>query len=353
MPLRAQLRVCTAGAFDAIRGKALEQKLLDWHDAKVAAAQDRHPLLRGCRAADCKGHVVVPRATLHQTTPIMGECSSCRRGYCCVCFAMPHPGRSCFAAARATEDWGHFLRAVAAAEGGAEGMQGTGHHRKVASLLLRLEQGKADREYTAKHCRRCPGCARLIEKLSGCDSMICGRDYHSDSGLGAGQGCGCSFKWSQLPEIKGEDDTAIRPPEALSAILDTTSSHLDVAAADARSAPKPFMCTHCTKPIEGTLFECVTCGDGSRLCWACLRMQLGGAPEGSAVATVGGEGSARTLPRHVEHLFAVVQPPHHVPRSSTSPTRGSRPTARSRSCATCRPRKRMKAESTCAWIGRG
>ena len=47
-------------------GKALEQKLLDWHDAKVAAAQDRHPLLRGCRAADCKGHVVVPRATLHQ-----------------------------------------------------------------------------------------------------------------------------------------------------------------------------------------------------------------------------------------------------------------------------------------------
>ena len=110
------------------------------------------------------------------------------------------------------------------------------------------------------------------------------------------------------------DDTSVRPPEALSSLLDTTSPHLDVARCDARTAPKPFTCAcpvpppfftaklpstarlpstalaqligravssarmrrcaHCVTPIYGTLFECVTCGDGSRLCWGCLRIQV-------------------------------------------------------------------------------
>lgn len=189
--------------------------------------------------------LTVRRAALRQAAPIMGECTSCRRGYCCACLALPHPGRSCAAAASAAEAWAQvhalprsphdltaislpifprspisrlistdlveecaqFLRAVAAAEGGDTAAEGGGECggesggglKDVAALLLRLEHSKADREYTSKHCRRCPGCARLIEKLSGCDAMVCGRDYH---GEGGGQGCGRTFAWSELPEIQ-------------------------------------------------------------------------------------------------------------------------------------------------------
>ena len=40
-----------------------------------------------------------------------------------------------------------------------------------------MEQWKED------HCKCCPNCGRVIEKLDGCDHMHCGQDAHRAAGV--------------------------------------------------------------------------------------------------------------------------------------------------------------------------
>ena len=52
----------------------------------------------------------------------------------------------------------------------------------------------ADENYKAQNCRLCPHCRRVVQQLSGCDLMVCGRNYH---GGDQQSGCGQGFRWSQ------------------------------------------------------------------------------------------------------------------------------------------------------------
>ena len=65
-----------------------------------------------------------------------------------------------------------------------------------------------------KHCRRCPYCTRVVEKLDGCDLILCGGNYH---GGNQQRGCGKQFVWgagqpnSALPyeaDLRGAADYA-------------------------------------------------------------------------------------------------------------------------------------------------
>ena len=61
-------------------------------------------------------------------------------------------------------------------------------------LRHRYEGLMADENYKAQNCRLCPHCQRVVEHLDGCNSMICGRNYH---GGDQQSGCGRRFNWSQ------------------------------------------------------------------------------------------------------------------------------------------------------------
>lgn len=148
------------------RAKGVEARMLDWHDLRTGQTQSEHPLLRACRAADCQGHIPLPRQAWREGTPVRGECSHCKREYCCQCLSPPHPGRSCAAAEAAAEAWMGFLRSAALKEAGGEGEgQGGNLIEGASSLLLKMEQMVADREYLSRQCKRCPKCRRVIEKV--------------------------------------------------------------------------------------------------------------------------------------------------------------------------------------------
>jgi hypothetical protein len=49
-------------------------------------------------------------------------------------------------------------------------------------------------EYKVQHCRLCPSCKRVVERLQDCDTMICGKDAH---GANLQSGCGTKFDWTQ------------------------------------------------------------------------------------------------------------------------------------------------------------
>lgn len=64
----------------------------------------------------------------------------------------------------------------------------------VREGMQRHAELEADEKWKEKKCRECPNCARPVQKLDGCDSMVCGTDAH---GGNQQPGCGTSFQWSQ------------------------------------------------------------------------------------------------------------------------------------------------------------
>jgi len=52
----------------------------------------------------------------------------------------------------------------------------------------------ADENYKASRCRRCPNCNRVIERIDGCDTMVCGQNAH---GGNLQNGCGHGFNWNE------------------------------------------------------------------------------------------------------------------------------------------------------------
>lgn len=61
-------------------------------------------------------------------------------------------------------------------------------------LRRRSEELIRDEQYKAQHCRLCPSCNRVVQRLEGCDKMICGQDAH---GGNVQSGCGTKFNWHQ------------------------------------------------------------------------------------------------------------------------------------------------------------
>ena len=114
-------------------------------------------------------------------------------------------------------------------------------------------------KWKAQNCRTCPHCRRVIQRLSGCDHMVCGAD--AESGRRTQNGCGRKFNWSAAPVYKA------------SAVLE----HYKSLAADGIDAKRlteghvlaegaPVLCDSCGVEVVGVLHRCLNC--------ACVHMCL-------------------------------------------------------------------------------
>ena len=61
-------------------------------------------------------------------------------------------------------------------------------------LRRRYDELIRDEQYKVQNCRMCPSCKRVVQRLEGCDTMVCGRDAH---GGNIQSGCGKSFNWTK------------------------------------------------------------------------------------------------------------------------------------------------------------
>ena len=293
---------------------------------RTGAVQDSNPLLASCRAPDCHGRIPLPRAALLANAAETAECNVCRRSYCACCLEAPHPMRSCAAAKLIEREWEAFLRNVAG-DGAGEGADNSEIARTLAQRLVVKDAQQASNAYFARNCKKCPFCSKLVERIEGCDSMVCGRDYHGDKQLG---GCGGYFDWSMQPSLQPDD---IEPADTIGEQLNFTMPNYDLRFASATAVPTQARCDQCYKQIVGTRFDCVRCAsyDPQRqamthpsLCWKCMKTNL--SADTAEAATVAdatwaadahwrqpyddrdGMDTRRKAPAHVEHLFQVVQP---------------------------------------------
>merc|ERR1740123_539272 len=123
-----------------------------------------------------------------------------------------------------------------------------GQRRALEDAMTRHAELHRDEAWKAANCRVCPRCLRPVQKIEGCDSMVCGGDAH---GGNIQPGCGHRFSWQVAQPYRAMLESRPLPP-------------LDVAEVRLRGAGlvHPFCrCRLCDNEISGPRFRCIHCPD--------------------------------------------------------------------------------------------
>ncbi|KAF2813769.1 uncharacterized protein BDZ99DRAFT_459524 [Mytilinidion resinicola] len=134
------------------------------------------------------------------------------------------------------------------------------HEEDRAAALRAFETLQQDEQYKARSARMCPHCGRVVEKITGCDTMTCGQDAH---GGNVQSGCGRGFTWTSAPMYRA-------------AAVNTPTIEAFVAQAPQQAGTQGFRheyarCDNCgSEEIVGLKFECLNC-PAYDLCGKCER----------------------------------------------------------------------------------
>jgi hypothetical protein len=119
--------------------------------------------------------------------------------------------------------------------------------KKILDAMNKAEQ--ADENYKAANCMHCPKCSKIFTRVDGCDSMICGRNYH---GGDQQDGCGHSFNIKNAPRYKAK---AIRDRKTDLKMLSKPKAETKHEIIDGVD----LTCDACSESIIGPRFECIHC----------------------------------------------------------------------------------------------
>ena len=203
------------------------------------------------------------------------DCPKCLMAFCTLCKRPYHYRCSCDEVMTITKQWLEwqqhgrepYLQQMAAEDSSYQAALDVFNSRRTAHVqeVHTAEQNwgllVADENYKASRCRRCPHCNRVIERIDGCDTMVCGQNAH---GGNIQNGCGQGFDWNEALFYNadiGEKRTIIPfqevpPPEITRVehqIMDGT----------------PIACDICAATIRGPLAMCINCPSFS----CCIRCQ--------------------------------------------------------------------------------
>jgi len=122
----------------------------------------------------------------------------------------------------------------------------------LQEAAARHRELEADEMWKAKQCRLCPKCKRPVQKIDGCDAMLCGANFH---GGNKQPGCGEKFNWASAAPYKPllESESKEPPPQ--------------VTAEEARCRGRDVLhafvdcslCGSAGRGISGPRFRCLHC----------------------------------------------------------------------------------------------
>ena len=158
---------------------------------------------------------------------------------------------------------------------------------RTRGALQRFDELKQMELWKQKHCRHCPKCKRVVEKLSGCDHMVCGSDVHK--GGNEQRGCGRQFSWASAPRYEADlrsaasDDGGGAAEGRAEGEGEGEAGRERRLQRDAREVHilvlgVPVQCDGCGEAIVGPRLQCVQCEGAVELCIACVGKVSGNWP---------------------------------------------------------------------------
>ena len=201
--------------------------------------------LVGCPSPDCSNFVVVDSVSGNR---VKIHCDRCHFEFCSRCKARYHYGITCdqrVVVEMRWEDW-----KINGSRDYDEAVTAEAREKRRRDFEIRIEEFKKDERWKEKKLRLCPKCSRPIEKVDGCDSMVCGRNYH---GGDAQDGCGQEFNWNDARPYKAVIDLSVFQKVNLDTIDDD-----DIRGAK-RTHAEYLACDSCHSKITGLRFQCINC----------------------------------------------------------------------------------------------
>ncbi|CAM2721844.1 unnamed protein product [Rotaria socialis] len=186
-------------------------------------------------------------------------CPPCNKEFCSLCNQQYHYRTTCDQLPQITQRWffwcqterNRYLTMRAeqdtayAAQLADFNRKNTENENRNRDLRRRYEELMHDEKYKQENCRLCPSCKRVVQRLEGCDSMICGQDAH---GGNVQSGCGAKFNWAQAQQY-----AAAATNQPRQTIVDLPKPENPVVHHDG------VKCDHCQNDVIGIRFDCVHC----------------------------------------------------------------------------------------------
>ena len=320
-----------------------------WTSEKVAAvylsAERARQGAVQCIGRNCPAYYVPPVPHAEHPQRLQCTVASCGASFCSACRHPFHYRSSCAEALRLSARWVRFLQAelpaflqsamLVDAERWAPVLKAYTQSKSsldeaARDALSRFDELRKMELWKEKHCKRCPSCRRVVEKLEGCDMMMCGDDVH---GGNQQRGCGKAFVWCEgqpNSAIKYEADLRGAADYAAEDGGDGTGASGDEergvrerrlrrdATEEHQARPGvALLCDGCALPIVGPRLQCVHCEGGVDLCVGCV----GKAAHGRGFRLHDG----RKHPRH--HCFRRVRPAALSQSTATAATAAAAATA--------------------------
>ena len=122
--------------------------------------------------------------------------------------------------------------------------------KRKEDLRNRIQELEKDENWKEQHLRLCPKCGRAIEKVAGCNAMVCGRD--TDGGRNVQDGCGHHFRWtSAKPYKKVKWDAHMKKVDVEKLSKDDVEG--------VRKEHAYWNCDVCRENVLGIRFSCINC----------------------------------------------------------------------------------------------
>ena len=217
------------------------------HDARIAKSGTRG---RDCPYPGCPSWYILDTDGEHD----ISECNSCSGSICTRCGEKYHYFGGCTELEAARLAWNQWKAADRQSYKGEA--ERAAHQIRQQEANARLEDLRKDEAWKAAHTRHCPHCQTVVEKLDGCNSMICGRNYHGGDDQ---RGCGKGFDWSTAAPYRSVVDVEL---------FNVGVTAEDIARARSNQRAHDHFCSQCQKDIVGIRFQCAHCLDFN-LCEDC------------------------------------------------------------------------------------
>jgi len=220
-----------------------------------------------CPQEGCEWFVEAQQARRSGSKTLEVVCQKCNFRFCAECKKVSHMNTPCEQMLSYKRQWDEWLGSgrplvlarmaqvdqqfVAALQ--AHNAKKEQHEADMRNREAQYAQMLADEKWKETHCKRCPWCGFVVNKLDGCDEMVCGRDYHGNVVQG---GCLKVFHWKNMakPYLADSGHHPKVVPFAAAA-----PEQVEAMKSKFASDGSPLLCSLCSDQIRGPHAVCLNC----------------------------------------------------------------------------------------------